>query len=84
MNSDLTTAAPLSLPPHVQLIQMGIGGWVSAVVYHAAKMKLADHLTEGPKDAAQAFSARARAAGSRSRRWARRCGPMRRARRGRR
>jgi Dimerisation domain/O-methyltransferase domain len=57
MNSDLTTAAPLSLPPHVQLIQMGIGGWVSAVVYHAAKMKLADHLADGPKDGAQVAAA---------------------------
>ena len=51
MNSDLITAAPPSLPPHVQLIQMGIGGWVSAVVYHAARMKLADYLADGPKDA---------------------------------
>ncbi len=57
MNSDLTTAAPPSLPPHVQLIQMGIGGWVSAVVYHAAKLKLADHLADGPKDAAQVAAA---------------------------
>ena len=57
MNSDLTTAAPPSLPPHVQLIQMGIAGWVSAVVYHAAKMKLADRLADGPKDAAQVAAA---------------------------
>ena len=57
MNSDLTTAAPPSLPPHVQLMQLGIGGWVSAVVYHAAKIKLADHLAEGPKNAEQVAAA---------------------------
>ena len=53
MNTDLTTAAPPTLPPHVHLMQMGIGGWVAAVLYHAAKMKLADLLADGPKSGAQ-------------------------------
>jgi hypothetical protein len=42
-----------ALPPHVQLIQMGMGYWVSRVVYAAAKLELADHLAAGPKSAAE-------------------------------
>src|SRR4249920_2866365 len=42
-----------SLPPHAQLIQMGTGSWVSAIVYAAAKLGLADHLADGPKSAAE-------------------------------
>ncbi|HVH55124.1 MAG TPA: methyltransferase dimerization domain-containing protein, partial [Vicinamibacterales bacterium] len=41
-----------SLPPHVQLIQMGTGSWVSAVLYAAAETGLADRLAE-PKSAAE-------------------------------
>ena len=42
-----------ALPPHAQLIQMGTGSWVSAIVYAAAKLGLADHLAAGPKSAAE-------------------------------
>ncbi|MDQ5831919.1 MAG: acetylserotonin O-methyltransferase [Actinomycetota bacterium] len=41
------------LPPHVQLIQMGMGYWVSRVVYAAAKLGLADQLAAGPLSAAE-------------------------------
>ncbi len=44
------TAAP-ALPAHVQLIQMCAGAWVSAAVYAAAKLGLADHLAAGPRSA---------------------------------
>lgn len=43
--------APPSLPPHVQLIQMGTGGAVANVVHIAAKIGLADELADGPKNA---------------------------------
>jgi Dimerisation domain len=42
-----------ALPPHVQLIQMATGGWVSRVTYAAARLGLADHLAEGPKTATE-------------------------------
>ena len=48
-----TVAAPPVLPAHVQLIQMGTASWVSAIVYAAAKLALADHLADGPKSAAE-------------------------------
>jgi hypothetical protein len=38
-------------PPHAQLAQMATAYWVSAIVYVAAKLSLADHLAEGPKAA---------------------------------
>ena len=41
------------LPPHAQLIQMGTASWVSAVVYAAAKLGLADQLAAEPKNAAE-------------------------------
>src|SRR5260221_494443 len=40
-----------ALPPHAQLIQMASGYWISKIVYAAAKLGLADHLTAGPKSA---------------------------------
>jgi hypothetical protein len=40
-----------ALPPHVQLIQMGTGAFVSKLVYVAAKLGIADHLASGPKTA---------------------------------
>ena len=46
-------AASQALPPHVQLIQMGTASWVSAVVYAAAKLGIADHLAAGPRSAAE-------------------------------
>ncbi len=42
-----------SLPPHVQLIQMSIGAWLSRLVVAAANLNLADHLAAGPKPAAE-------------------------------
>ena len=38
-------------PPHVQLIQMATGYWISKILYVAAKLQLADRLAEGPKNA---------------------------------
>ena len=51
--SDDKDAASKALPPHAQLIQMGVASWVSAVVYAAAKLGLADHLSAGPKSAVE-------------------------------
>jgi hypothetical protein len=47
------TAASKALPPHAQLIQMGAASWISAVVYAAAKLGIADHLATGPRSAAE-------------------------------
>ena len=49
--TDHQEAASRALPPHAQLIQMGIASWVSAVVYAAAKLGLADQLATEPKNA---------------------------------
>ena len=51
MSASETTAA---LPPHAQLIAMGTASWVSALVYVAAKVGIADHLANGPRSAAEA------------------------------
>lgn len=40
-----------TVPPHAQVIQMGISCWLSSLVYTAANMSLADHLADGPKSA---------------------------------
>jgi hypothetical protein len=50
--TDKPAVAP-AVPPHVQLIQMGTASWVSAVVYGAAKLGIADHLAGGPRSAAE-------------------------------
>ena len=42
MNGDDQEIASQAMPPHAQLIQMGTASWVSAVVYAAAKLGLAD------------------------------------------
>jgi hypothetical protein len=42
-----------AIPPYAQLIQMGTGGWVSAVVTTAAQTGLADELAAGPKSAGE-------------------------------
>ena len=47
------TEPQVSVPPHVQVIQMAIGAWVSRVVFTAANLGLADHLADGPKSAAE-------------------------------
>jgi hypothetical protein len=43
--------ASRAVPPHAQLIQMGTAAWVSAVVFAAAKIGLADQLAAGPRNA---------------------------------
>ena len=48
-----STVAPASLPPHVQIIQMGTAYWVSQFVCTAANMRLADHLADGPRSASE-------------------------------
>jgi len=61
-DTDMTTAtmpqpAPAAMrppepPPHVQVIQMGAGFWLSAALYAAAKLGIADLLATGPRTAA--------------------------------
>jgi hypothetical protein len=41
-----------TLPPHVQLIQMGTGHWVAGLIWTAASIGLADLLADGPRSAA--------------------------------
>jgi hypothetical protein len=43
-------------PPHVQIIQMATGYWISRAVYCAAKLGLADRLAAGPRSAATVLS----------------------------
>jgi hypothetical protein len=47
----LSEPASHALPPHVQLIQMVAASWISAVIYAAAKLGIADHLSAGPQSA---------------------------------
>ena len=56
--SDKQAAAFQTLPPHVQLIQMAAASWVSATVYAAAKLGLADHLASGARSAEELALAR--------------------------
>jgi hypothetical protein len=50
---DNRSVPPQDLPPHAQLIQMFAASWVSATLYTAASLGLADHLAAGPKSAAE-------------------------------
>jgi hypothetical protein len=52
-----STVAPASLPPHVQIIQMGTAYWVSQFICTAASMRLADHLADGPRSASELTAA---------------------------
>jgi hypothetical protein len=52
MSDDRGTAST-ALAPHAQLIQMGVASWVSATVYAAAKLGIADHLGAGPRSAVE-------------------------------
>ena len=45
-------AAPQSVPPDVQLLQMVSGAFVSAAIYTAAKLGIADLLAKGPASTA--------------------------------
>jgi O-methyltransferase domain/Dimerisation domain len=44
---------PAALPPHAQVIQMGLSYWISRALYAAAKLGLADKLAGGPASAAE-------------------------------
>ena len=44
-------AAPLTLPPDAQVLNIVTGAWTSAAVYIAAKLGIADLLKDGPKSA---------------------------------
>ena len=46
-------AATQGPPPHAQVIQMATAYWVSRAVYVAARLGIADHLRDGPRDAEQ-------------------------------
>jgi hypothetical protein len=45
------SAQPAEAPPHVQLIQMATACFLSRLVYTAASLGIADHLSSGPKSA---------------------------------
>lgn len=51
-SSRVESPVPEAPPPHVQLVQMATGYWVSRIVYAAAKLGLADRLSAGPRSAA--------------------------------
>jgi len=51
--SDQQEAGSKALPPHAKLIQMGTASWVSAIVSTAAKVGIANHLSSGPRSAAE-------------------------------
>ena len=51
--TDTKQAAEAPPPPHVQLIQMVTGNWVSRILYVAAKLELADRIGGGAKSAAE-------------------------------
>src|SRR5689334_20498669 len=50
---DAMSVTTTSLPPHAQLIQMFAASWVSATLYTAAHLGIADHLAAGPRTAAE-------------------------------
>jgi SAM-dependent methyltransferase len=53
MNEKAASAAPSEPPAHARLIQMATAYWVSRIVYAAAKLGLADHLSTGARTAAE-------------------------------
>lgn len=53
MSNSIACAATPSLPPHVQLIEMGSAYWTSRIVYAAAKLGLTDQLAAGARSAAE-------------------------------
>ncbi|MDG2480244.1 MAG: methyltransferase dimerization domain-containing protein [Alphaproteobacteria bacterium] len=57
MTFESKEAAPPAPPPHVQLIQMAAGSWVAAAAYAAAKLRIPDHLADGPKSAVELSNA---------------------------
>ena len=53
MNNSTTATAPVALPPDAQLMQLVSGAFVSAAIYSAAKLGIADLLADGPKTTGQ-------------------------------
>ena len=51
--ADTVRPAAEAPPPHMQLIQMAAGNWVSRIVWVAAKLDLADRIGGGAKSAAE-------------------------------
>ena len=51
--TDRQEVASGALPPHAQLIHMCTSAWVSAIVYGAARVGLADRLADGPRSATE-------------------------------
>lgn len=49
--TDDNRATMEAAPPHVQLVQMAMGHWISRIVYLAAQLGIADLLAGGPKTA---------------------------------
>jgi hypothetical protein len=46
-----TTSTTAAVPPHVQLIEMATGVWPVVLLHAAARFRLADHLSDGPRSA---------------------------------
>jgi O-methyltransferase domain/Dimerisation domain len=53
MSAPTMSPQPKSVPPHVQIIQMATGYWLSRLVWTAADLGIADHLANGSKSAAE-------------------------------
>ena len=53
--ADATTAT--GLPPHVQVIQMATGYWISRAIYAVAELGIADVLKDGAKSAEEIAAA---------------------------
>src|ERR1043166_3733927 len=51
-DQNLGTASRQEVPPEGQLMQLTMGNFVSQAVYVAAKLGFADHLSGGPRSAA--------------------------------
>ena len=49
----VVTATAPAPPPHVQVIQLATGYWISRAVYVVARLGIADLLVDGPRDAEQ-------------------------------
>ncbi|WFU19927.1 methyltransferase [Bradyrhizobium sp. CB3481] len=50
---DAQALPPAGVPPHVQLIQMGVAIWQARAVYAAAELGIADILADGPCSVAE-------------------------------
>jgi hypothetical protein len=50
-NAQVARAAAANMPPHVQLIQMGVAIWQARAVYAAAELGIADELASGARSA---------------------------------